>query len=83
MDLAFSLMHGKEYLRYSTIIDDDVAQCIEDLSAERETIHNQSQTTLARMRTRQNLGAGALAVVILSYVVRRSIWHSPSARMCS
>ena len=74
MALAVSLMHGEEYLRYDAIIDDNVAQCIENLSAERERIHRESQTILARMQTRQNLSAGALAVVILAYVILTTVY---------
>ena len=69
MALAVSLVRGAGYLRSDAIIDDNVAQCIEDLSAEREAIHRESQATLARMQTWQNLSAVALAVVIFAYVV--------------
>ena len=74
MALAVSLVRGEEYFRYDTIIDDNVAQCIEDLSAERETAHRESQMTLTRMQTQQNLSAGALAVVILAYVVLTTVY---------
>ena len=74
MTLAASLVRGREYFRSDTIIDDNVAQCIESLSAERETVHRESQATLARMQARQNLSAGALAVVILSYVLLTTVY---------
>ena len=69
MALAVSLMHGEGYLRYDAVIDDNVAQCIENVRLERETIHLESQKTLTRMQARQTLSAGVLAVVILAYVV--------------
>ena len=74
MALAVSLMHGEGYLRYDAIIDDNVAQCIENLSAEREAIQRESQATLTQMQTRQNLSAGVLAAVILSYVVLTAVY---------
>ena len=74
MALAVSLMHGERYLRYDGTIDDNVARCIENLSAERNAVHRESQTTLTRMQTRQNLSAGALAVVILAHVVLTAMY---------
>ena len=74
MALAVSLVRGEEYLRSDAIIDDNVAQCIENLSAERETVHRESQTTLTRMQTWQNLSAVALAVVIFAYVVLTTVY---------
>ena len=74
MDLAVSLVRGEEYLRYDAIIDDNVAQCIEDLRVEREAIHRESQKTLTRMQTWQNLSAGMLAAVILVYVVLTAVY---------
>ena len=74
MALAVSLMHGEEYLHYDETIDNNVAQCIEGLSAERETIHRESQTTLTRMRAQQDLSAVALAIVIFAYVVLTTVY---------
>ena len=74
MALAVSLVRGEEYLRSDAIIDDNVAQCIESLSAERETVHLESQTTLTRMQAWQNLSAGALAVVIFAYVILTTVY---------
>ena len=74
MALAASLVRGEDYFRSDAIIDDNVAQCIGELSAERETVHRESQATLTRMQTWQNLSAGALAFVILAYVVLTAVY---------
>ena len=74
MALAVSLVRGEGYLRYDAAIDDNVAQCIKDLSAERETIHSEIQATLTRMQTWQNLSAGMLVVVIFAYVVLTMVY---------
>ena len=74
MALAVALVRGEEYLRSDAIIDDNVAQCIADLSAELETIHRESQATLTRMQIWQNLSAGALAAVILAHVFLTAIY---------
>ena len=74
MALAVSLVRGEEYLRSDAVIDDNVAQCIGDLSAEREATHRESQATLSRMQTWQNLSAVALAAVILAYVVLTTVY---------
>ena len=74
MALAVSLVRGEGYLRSDAIIDDNVAQCIEDLSAERKAVHRESQATLTLMQTWQNLSAGALAAVILAYVVLTTVY---------
>ena len=74
MALAVSLVRGEGYLRSDAIIDDNVAQCIESLSAERETIQRESLTTRAWMHTWQYVSAGVLAVVILSYAVLTTVY---------
>ena len=74
MALAASLVRGEGYFRYDAIIDDNVAQCIENLSAERESVHRESQATLMRMQAWQNLSAGALAAVILAYVILTTVY---------
>ena len=74
MALAVSLVRGEGYRRYDATIDDNVAQCIENLSEERESVQHEIQATLTRMQTRQNLSAGVLAVVILAYVVLTMVY---------
>ena len=74
MALAVSLVRGEEYFRSDTIIDDNVAQCIKDLSVERETIHRESLTTRTWMHTWQYASAGALAVVILAYAALTTVY---------
>ena len=74
MALAVSLVRGEGYLRSDAVIDDNVARCIEDLSAERTAVHRESQATLTRMQAWQNLSAAALAVVIFAYVVLTTVF---------
>ena len=74
MLLAISLVRGEEYFRSDTIIDDNVAQCIEDLNAEREAVYRESLATRTQMHTWQYVSAGALAAVILAYVVLTTVY---------
>ena len=74
MALAVSMVRGEGYLRSDAIIDDNVAQCIADLTAELETIHRESQATLTQMQTWQDLSAGALAVLILAQVLLITVY---------
>ena len=74
MALAVSLVRGEGYLRYDATIDDNVAQCIEALSAERETTQSESLTTRTWMHTWQYVSAGVLAIVILSYAILTTVY---------
>ena len=72
--LAIQLMHDEEYLRFDNAIDEDVARCVESLSAEREAVQRESLDTLSRMQTQQAACALLLVAMILLSVVLTTVY---------
>ena len=69
MELAVSMAHGADYLKYDALIDEDVALCIYNLGVERETAQRENMAAVNQMQRNQNLYAILLAIVILGRVV--------------
>ena len=69
MELAVSMVHGADYLKYDALIDEDVALCILNLGVERETAQRENMAAVNQMQRNQNLYAILLAVVIFGRVV--------------
>ena len=71
---AVSLTHGAQYQSYDESIDEDVAQCIANMHAQREAAIRENTAELARVHTQQALSAGLLAAVIFVRTVITTLY---------